>query len=69
MARSAPIAFTSRTVPPELGMMPISTSGSPNIAAESAIRKSHASASSNPPPRHHPRIAAMVGCGSRAIRS
>ena len=33
LARAAPIAFTSRMVPPELGRMPISTSGSPNVAA------------------------------------
>jgi hypothetical protein len=33
------------------------------------MRKSVASASSNPAPRHQPEIALKVGCGSNAICS
>ena len=47
--------------------MPSSTSGSPNAAVSSAMRKSVASASSSPPPRHQPWMAAIVGIGSAAM--
>src|SRR3712207_6876027 len=40
-----------RCVPPPPGMMPSRISGCPKTADSSAIRKSHASASSHPPPR------------------
>ena len=50
-------------------MIPISTSGKPNVASTWATRRSAASASSNPPPRHQPEIAATVSWGSEANRS
>src|SRR4029079_837016 len=65
----SPTRGGSGWAPPELGRMPSSTSGRPNVAVSSAIRKSVASASSSPPPRHQPWMAAIVGMGSAAIRS
>ncbi len=49
-ARAVPSSRVSRSVPPELGTMPIATSGNPNVAPASATRKSIAPASSSPPP-------------------
>ena len=51
--------------------MPICTSGSPILVAESlqATRQSHASVSSVPPPTHTPWIAATVGTGSWWMRA
>ena len=50
--------------------MPSITSGKPICVCGSseAMRESHASASSVPPPRHTPSIAASVGARSAAIR-
>ena len=50
-------------MPPKPGKMPSSTSGSPICVRGSslAMRESQASASSVPPPRHTPSIAATVG--------
>ena len=46
-----PRSRVARTVPPELGRIPMLTSGKPSTAESSATRKSAASASSRPPPR------------------
>ena len=50
-----------RTVPPEPGMMPSVTSGSPSLASRAAIRPWQAMASSSPPPSAVPWIAATQG--------
>src|SRR5690606_35955170 len=44
----------SRGIPPKPGMMPSRSSGNPNRALRSAMRMSHVSASSNPPPKQIP---------------
>ena len=48
-------------------MIPSPSSGWPNFAVSAATRMSHASASSQPPPRAYPLIAAIVGRGNRSI--
>ena len=68
-ARPAPTVRAMRMSPPDDGRIPMSISGNPNTAAGSAIRMSAASASSSPPPRQYPVIAAIVGCGSAANSS
>ena len=49
-ARAAPISAGRRAVPPQAGFVPIVTSGSASRASSEAMRRSHASASSRPPP-------------------
>src|SRR5262245_16487174 len=51
----------SRAVPPAPGMTPRRTSVNPISAVSAAIRMSHASASSSPPPNAAPLIAAITG--------
>ena len=53
-------------MPPPPGMMASVVSGRPMTAAVEAIRMSHASASSKPPPSATPLIAAIVGTGISA---
>src|SRR3954469_2817510 len=48
-------------------MIPSPSSGWPNFAVSEAMRRSHASASSQPPPSAYPLIAAIVGRGKRSI--
>ena len=47
--------------PPAPGIQPRVTSGRPNCAVSDAMRRSHASASSRPPPRAYPRTIATTG--------
>ena len=51
----------SRWVPPSISGTPQRRSGKPSAASGVAIRRSHQSASSSPPARHQPEIAAIVG--------
>ena len=55
-------------VPPAPGIQPRVTSGRPNCAVSDATRRSHASASSRPPPRAYPRIIATTGLMQRRRR-
>ena len=66
LARAGPTSRASRWVPPPPGMMPSRISGWPKRAPSDATRKSHARASSQPPPRAKPLTAAMVGQGRSA---
>src|SRR2546423_1012034 len=50
-------------------MIPMFTSGWPSFARSDAIRMSHARASSQPPPRAYPLIAARIGLLHAAIAS
>ena len=60
-ARPLPTSRGRRCVPPYPGMMPIVTSGWPNLAVSTASRIVQAIASSQPPPRAKPLTAAMTG--------
>ena len=51
----------SRCVPPSISGTPKRRSVKPSFASSVAIRRSHHSASSSPPARHQPEIAAIVG--------
>ena len=53
----------SRWVPPSISGTPQRRSGKPSAESWVAIRRSHHSASSSPPARHQPEIAAIVGFG------
>ena len=70
-AACGPIRRGSRWVPPQPGMMPSVTSGSPIwvLGWSVAIRWLQASANSVPPPRQAPSITATVGTGSAWKRS
>src|SRR5215471_17184587 len=57
----------SRWVPPPPGMMARLISVRPSCASSAAMRISQARASSRPPPRAKPRMAAMTGCEQRSI--
>src|SRR5215831_12625675 len=57
----------SRCVPPPPGMMARLISVRPSCASSAAMRMSQARASSRPPPRAKPRMAAMMGCEQRSI--
>src|SRR5215471_5819959 len=57
----------SRWVPPPPGMMARLISVRPSCASSAAMRISQARASSRPPPRAKPRMAAMMGCEQRSI--
>ena len=63
-----PRSRTSLWLPPAPGTRPRLTSVCPNLARFAAIRKSHARASSRPPPKQWPLIAATVGLGKLASR-
>jgi len=63
LALDAPTRRASRCVPPPPGMMPRRISGWPNRLDVPAIRRSQASASSQPPPSATPATAAIVGHG------
>ena len=52
-----------RCVPPSISGTPQRRSGKPSAESSVAIRRSHQSASSSPPARHQPEIAAIVGFG------
>ena len=69
-ASDTPMSRGSRVQPPHAGMMPSFVSGRPIFVAASgvAMRQSHASAISQPPPSATPWIAATVGQGSSAMR-
>ena len=49
--------------------MPKLTSGWPSLAVSAAIRMSQAMASSHPPPRQNPLMAAISGLGNRSAAS
>ena len=65
-ARAGPTRRGRRWVPPPPGMMPRRISGWPNRARSDATRKSHARASSHPPPSATPLTAAIVARGMSA---
>ena len=52
-----------RWVPPSISGTPKRRSVKPSLASSVAMRRSHQSASSSPPARHQPEIAAIVGLG------
>src|SRR3954452_21389282 len=60
-ARPVPITRGSRCVPPSISGTPQRRSAQPSTAVSVAMRRSHQSASSRPPARHQPEIAARVG--------
>ena len=60
-ARPRPISRGSRWVPPSISGTPQRRSGKPSREPSAAMRRSHHSASSRPPARHQPEIAAMAG--------
>ena len=68
LARARPTTRGRRCVPPAPGITARRTSGSPSFARADATRRSHASASSSPPPSALPSIAAIVGIGRAASR-
>ena len=61
IALAFPINLGRRCVPPKPGMIPRLISGWPSLTLSPATRIWHAIASSSPPPRHTPLIAAIVG--------
>mmetsp|Transcript_14982 Transcript_14982/g.21663 ORF Transcript_14982/g.21663 Transcript_14982/m.21663 type:complete len:218 (+) Transcript_14982:1564-2217(+) len=62
-ARAAPMVLANRWVPPAPGRMASDVSGSPMWVEEDTTRRSAARASSRPPPRATPSMAAIVGMG------
>ncbi len=60
-ARSTPATRGSRWVPPAPGRMPSFTSGRPSLASGAATRWVQVRASSSPPPKATPWIAATTG--------
>ena len=62
-ALSSPMRRGRRCVPPAPGRSPSLTSGRPSDASGAATRKCAPIASSKPPPRHCPAIAATTGFG------
>ncbi len=54
-------------MPPKPGMIPRLISGWPKVADSAAIRKSHAIASSQPPPNAPALTAAIVATDERSI--
>ena len=52
-----------RCVPPSISGTPKRRSVNPSLASSVAMRRSHQSASSRPPARHQPEIAAIAGLG------
>src|SRR2546422_3293076 len=61
LARPKPTSLTSREQPPTPGIRPRLFSGSPKRAERAATLRSHAMASSSPPPTQVPLIAAITG--------
>eukprot|EP00213_Chloropicon_mariensis_P001614 CAMPEP_0197482526 /NCGR_PEP_ID=MMETSP1309-20131121/55989_1 /TAXON_ID=464262 /ORGANISM="Genus nov. species nov., Strain RCC998" /LENGTH=113 /DNA_ID=CAMNT_0043025045 /DNA_START=71 /DNA_END=412 /DNA_ORIENTATION=- len=66
-AFAAPTSRGSLCVPPAPGMIASLVSGSPTTASWLPTLKSHARASSNPPPSAMPSSAAIVGTGILCI--
>ena len=64
-ARPRPTTRGRRCVPPSISGTPQRRSGKPSCEPADAIRRSHHSASSRPPARHQPSIAAIVGLRRR----
>ena len=62
-ARPSPTMRGRRWVPPSISGTPKRRSVKPSLASSVAMRRSHQSASSSPPARHQPEIAAIVGFG------
>ena len=60
-ARPIPTIRGRRWVPPSISGTPNRRSVKPSFASSVAIRRSHQSASSSPPARHQPEIAAIAG--------
>ena len=60
-ARPMPTTRGSRWVPPSISGTPQRRSKRPKVEPRVAIRRSHQSASSTPPARHQPSIAAIAG--------
>ena len=58
-----PTTRGSRCVPPSISGTPQRRSAQPKVEAGVATRRSHQSASSSPPARQWPEIAAIVGLG------
>ena len=67
LARPAPIRRGKRWVPPAPATVPIRALVMPKRAESAATRMSQERASSRPPVRHHPAIAAITGFGQRSI--
>ena len=67
-ARPMPTIRGSRCVPPSISGTPKRRSVNPSFAVSVATRRSHHSASSRPPARHQPEIAAIVGFDARQPR-
>lgn len=66
LALAGPTSLVILLVPPAPGMMPNLVSVRPSfVAAGPAMRRSHVSASSSPPPMAKPSRHAIVGIGSR----
>src|SRR5918997_864138 len=69
IATALPTARVSRCVPPAPGMIPSDVSGWPKRAVSEATMRSHAIASSQPPPRQKPDTAATSGVHRERIAS
>ena len=69
IATALPTARVRRCVPPAPGMTPRLISGWPNLADSEATIRSHAIASSHPPPRQKPETAATRGVRRLRIAS
>ena len=68
-ARPWPTIFGRRCVPPSISGTPQRRSAQPKVAVVVATRRSHHSASSKPPARQWPEMAAIVGLGdSRRVK-
>ena len=68
-ARPMPTMRGSRCVPPSIRGTPQRRSKRPKVEPSVAIRRSHHSASSTPPARHQPEIAAIAGLdGVRRVK-
>jgi hypothetical protein len=67
--RLRPVDAARRSMPPQAGIRPSRAWVKPMRASSQAIRKSQAMATSAPPPRAAPLIAAITGTGSEGIRS
>ena len=68
LARAGPDRVASAASTPLPASPPSRDSGRPIVTPRLQTRRSHASASSSPPPSAGPSIAAIVGIGSRARR-
>src|SRR5919106_4018263 len=68
-ARPSPTSRGSRWVQPPPGMSPSLISGCPSCESSEATRMSHAIASSSPPPRQNPWMAATNGVRALSMRA